>query len=161
MGSKGAPPIACLGWDRRGDCRCRCWQGAHWAHPLARAKISSTAARCIFILCLCDFLRLDETFRVSVSLEFVSLDRLRWFVLCSCPLGPQGLFRACVPDPEARPFIQLVNKQSLQLQHKWQCMDWPLRKPVLGAAAGPSGKEAHPQYDVPGPFLQGSDPCVP
>lgn len=106
--------------------------------------------RVAFLSCVSAlFSGLQENFRVIGSVEFRDLDRLRWFVFYSCLPDFPGLFQACVPNPAACSFIQSVNKQSLRLLHKCQCMDWPLRKPVMGAVAGPSGKEAHPQYDVP------------
>lgn len=82
-------------------------------------------------------------------MEFIHLDHLPWFVFCSCLSHFPGPSRSCVPNPAACSFNQLVNTQSLRLLHKCQCMDWPLREPVMGAVTGPSGEETHPQYVVP------------
>ena len=94
-------------------------------------------------------LRWQKNFWVIGYSEFMCLDHLQWFVFYSCPSDFPGLFRSCVPNPAAFSFIQSVNKQSLRLLHKCQCMDWPLREPVMGAVTGPSGKGAHPQDVVP------------
>ena len=87
--------------------------------------------------------------KVIVSLESTCRDRLRWFVLYVCPSAFPGPFRSCVAIPAACAFIQSANKQSLWLLHKCQCMDWPLREPVLGAVTSPSGEETRPRHVVP------------
>ena len=90
-------------------------------------------------------LRWQKNFWVIGYLEFMRPDHLQWFVFYACPSDFPGLFRSCIPNPAACSFIRSVNKQSLRLLHKCQCMNWPLREPVMGAVTGPSGKGTHPQ----------------
>lgn len=76
------------------------------------------------------------------------------------PLDFSGVRRPRAPGPAACSLIQSVNKQSLRLPHGCPCMDWPLSKPVTGAASGPSGKAAGPQHNVPcSTILELGFPC--
>lgn len=101
------------------------------------------------------FLRLPKNFRVIGSLKFVYLGHLQWFVFYSCPLDFPGLFWFCVPNLAACSFRQSVNKGSLGFLHKCQSMDWPLRKPVMGAVAILLGRKHIPSMMSPAPSSQG------
>lgn len=96
-------------------------------------------------------LRLQKNLRVIGSLEFLYLGHLQWFVFYSCPSDFPGLFWFCVPNPATCSFSQSINKESLRLLHKCQCMDWPLRKLVMGAVAVLLGRRHIPSMMSPAP----------
>ena len=158
FGVKATSPSSCPGWGGLGEHRCSCWQWVCWSFPLVGAKSHSGQRAKVPALYLYPVplqfsgderkAGMKET-KVIVSLEPTCPDHLRWFVFHVCPSGFPGPSRSCVANPAACSLIQSVNKQSLWLLQKCQCTDWPLREPVLGAVAGPSGKETRPRDVVP------------
>lgn len=141
-----------------GQHRCSCWQWVCWSLPLVGAKSHSGQRAKVPALCLYPVSLqfsgderktcMKET-KVAVSLESTCPARLWRFVFRVCPSDFPGPFWSRAANPAACSFIQSVNKQSLWLLHKCQCMDGPLREPVLGAVAAPSGKETRPHDVVP------------
>lgn len=142
-----------------GRTQCRCWQWGCRALPLAGAKSDSGQRPMVAALCLYPgslqqnaeklFLGMQADFWVIGSLEPVWQDHWQGFVSSWHPWDVPGLSQPRIPNPAACSSIQLVNRQSLRLRRKRQCVAWPLRKPAMGAVSSHSGKGAHPQDDVP------------